>query len=102
MIQIPLSTAVAIAGSAEAFAAAARAHRAALEAHRLGEPGVPAPLAHELLDALVLRVPDANPVIAERKADQFVVAQYTIVEDTPIEPEKKKALEVLRETLAGG
>ena len=95
MIEIPLSAAVEIAGSAEAFHAAVWAHRAALEAHRLGPPGEAAPFAPALLDALVERVPDINPIVAERQADRFVVADFEIVDDTPPPPtlaERKAAL----------
>jgi len=96
MIEIPLSKI----GSAEAFAAALEAHRADLEAHRLGQPGAPAPIADELVDALILRVPDAGPV-AERGPDKFVIAPYRIIDDTPVAPEVDQALKVLRETISG-
>lgn len=99
MIQIPLSQV----GLAEEFAAALEQHRADLEAHRLGEPDRVAPVAHELVESLVLRVPDKGPV-AERGPDKFVVAPYEIVDDTPappVEPDTQRALDVLRETISG-
>lgn len=96
MIEIPLSKA----GSAEAFAAALEAHRADLEAHRVGKPGVPAPVADELLDALIMRVPDAGPV-AERGPDKFEIAPYAIIDDTPRAPEVQRAIDVLRQTISG-
>lgn len=82
MIQIPLSRIP----SPEEFAAAAEAHRAALEAHRLGPAGVPQPRCDELVEAVVERVPDPNPKVAERGPDRFVVAPYEIVDDRPNAP----------------
>lgn len=74
-------------GSAAEFAAALELHRAGLEAHRLGEPDQVAPIAHELLDSLVLRVPDPSTgPVEERAPDQFVIAPYEIVDDTPAPP----------------
>jgi hypothetical protein len=78
------------------FAAALEAHRAALEAHRMGKAGVPAPVAHPLLDSLVARVPRGDP-----HPDDFVILPYEIVDDTPRTAEQNQALSVLRETLAG-
>lgn len=92
-IQIPLSKI----GSADAFAAILEAHRAALADHRAGEPEKPAPVAHELLDALILRIPDSGPV-ESRGPDRFEIAPYEIVDDTPPRPvpptlaERKQAL----------
>jgi len=99
MIDIPLS----LVGSAEAFAVAVESHRADLEAHRLGKPGIPAPTAprlHDLVDQVVLRVPDTGPV-ADRGPDRFVVAAYRIVDDTPMTAEAELAISVLRQTIAG-
>jgi hypothetical protein len=93
-IQVPLSAA----GSAVAFAAALAAHAAALAAHRTGPARVAAPVAHPLLESLVLRVPASGPV-ATRGPDTFQIAPYTIVDDTPRPPEQQTALAVLRETL---
>lgn len=81
IIQIPLSRI----GSADKFAAALEAHRAALVSHRTGEPDQPAPTGHELLDALILRVPDSGPV-ESRGPDRFQIAPYEIVDDTPPKP----------------
>lgn len=81
MKQVPLS----LVGSAAEFAAALERHRADLEAHRLGEPDQAAPIAHELVGSLVLRLPDTGPV-AERAPDQFTIAPYEIVDDTPAPP----------------
>ena len=86
MIQIPLSLAVAIAGSAEAFKTALLAHRDQLEAHRNGKPGNAAPQQHDLIDLLVERIADSHPIVAERKPDRFVIADYEIVDDTPPAP----------------
>jgi hypothetical protein len=100
VIEIPLSTVVAIADSPEAFAVRIQAHCAALEAHRMGKPGVPAPMEHELVDSLILRIPDSGPV-AQRGPDQFVVAGYEILDDTPVDPAVQHALDTLRETISG-
>ena len=100
-IEIPLSAVVAIAGSAEVFALELERHRAGLEAHRLGSPGVAAPVPHELIDALIRRVPDTHPDVAARKPDQFVIAPYKIVDDTPVDPALQHALETLRKTISG-
>lgn len=84
-IKIPLSQI----GSAQAFADRLEAHRAALADHRIGEPGQPAPIAaadHDLIDALILRVPESGPVDT-RGPDRFEIAPYEIVDDTPAEPE---------------
>jgi hypothetical protein len=89
-MKIPLSQI----GDPKAFAAALEAHRAALEAHRVGKAGVPAPIAHPLLDSLVARVPRGDP-----HPDDFVILPYEIFDDTPRTPEQDKALSVLRETL---
>lgn len=94
MIRIPLSQS----GSADAFAAALEAHRADLAAHRVGKPGEPAPVAHELLDSLIIRKPQAGPV-ADRGPDEFVIAPYEIYDDSPKTPEAEQALKVLRETV---
>lgn len=95
MIQIPLSRIE----SSEAFAAALEAHRAALAAHRIGEPGVPAPLAHELLHELVLRVPESGPV-ESRGPDRFEIAPYEIIDDTPPPPEAPTLAQRKRALLA--
>jgi hypothetical protein len=96
MIDIPLSQV----GSAEAFAAELEKHRADLEAHRLGKPGIPVPVHHELVDQLILRVPDTGPV-ADRGPDKFVIAPYRIVDDTPVAAETQHTLDVLRATISG-
>lgn len=101
MLEIPLSAVVAITGTAKDFAAVLEQHRADLEAHRLGKPGAPAPVHHDLVDTLIERVPDNNPVVAERKADQFVVRPYKIVDDTPVDPALQHTLETLRKTISG-
>lgn len=101
MLEIPLSAVVAIAGTAKDFAAVLEQHRAALEAHRLGKPGAPAPVHHDLVDTLIRRVPDANPDVAARKPDQFVIAPYTIVDDTPVNPDLQHTLDTLRKTISG-
>lgn len=91
MIQIPLS----LVGDPEAFAAALATHRANLADHRMGGPEQPAPIAHELLDRLILRVPDSNPDVAERGPDSFEIAPYEIIDDTPPPPtlaQRKQAL----------
>lgn len=85
MLQIPLSRI----GSAQGFADRLEAHRAALANHRIGEPDQPAPIApadHDLLDALILRVPESGPVEG-RGPDRFEIAPYKIVDDTPRDPE---------------
>lgn len=94
-VEIPLSAV----GDPNAFQAALEAHRAALEAHRSGPCGQPVPVAHPLVDALVVRTPATGPV-ATRGPDTFTIAPYTIVDDTPKTPEQEKALGVLRETLS--
>lgn len=71
--------------SPAAFAAALEAHRAALADHRIGEPDIPAPIAHELLDQLILRVPESGPV-ETRGPDRFEIAPYEIVDDRPPPP----------------
>lgn len=90
VVQVPLSQS----GPAPAFAAALEAHRAALEAHRSGAPGKASPVAHPLLDALVVRTHRGDPL-----PDLFSIAPYIIVDDTPKTPEQNQALSVLRETL---
>jgi hypothetical protein len=95
MIQIPLSQS----GPADQFAAALESHRAALASHRVGKPGIAVPVAHDLIDQLIARVPQKGPV-ALRGPDQFVILPYEIVDDTPKPPEVDQALKVLRETLA--
>lgn len=93
MIQIPLSQIK----SPEAFRAALDAHRTALAEHRVGEPDQPAPIAHELLDQLIQRVPESGPV-ESRGPDRFEIVPYEIVDDTPPPPvpptlaERKQAL----------
>jgi hypothetical protein len=94
MIEIPLS----LSGPADQFAQAVESYRAALEKHRKGKPGIPAPMASSLIDQLIQCVPDAGPV-AKRGPDKFVVAPYTIVDDTPRTPEAEQAISVLRETI---
>lgn len=94
-IQIPLS----VSGPAPAFAAALEEHRAALAAHRTGEAGVAVPIAHTLLDSLVLRVPATGPV-ATRGPDTFVIAPYEIVDDTP-PPPPAPTVEQLKQGLLG-
>jgi hypothetical protein len=101
MIEIPLSAVVAIAGSSEVFALELERRRAALEAHRLGKPGIAAPAPDALIDQLICRVVDTHPVIAERKPDQFVIAEYRIVDDTPVAPELQHTLDTLRKTISG-
>lgn len=101
MIEIPLSTVVAIAGSAEVFALELERHRAGLEAHRLGKPGIAAPVPHELIDALIQRVPDTHPDVAARQPDQFVIAPYTVIDDTPVDPALQHTLDMLRKTISG-
>lgn len=92
-IQIPLSRV----GSADAFAAAVESYRADLADHRTGAEGQPAPIAHELIDSLILRIPQAGPV-ESRGADRFEIAPYEIVDDTPPPPapptlaDRKRAL----------
>jgi hypothetical protein len=71
--------------SPEAFRAALDAHRTALSDHRLGEPDQPAPIANELLDRLIQRVPEPGPV-EDRGPDRFEIAPYEIVDDTPPPP----------------
>ena len=97
MIEVMLS---ALCCAPEEFAAALEAHRAAVEEHVMGKPGIPAPVADELVAFLVQRIPDAGPV-ADRGPDKIVIAPYTIVEDTPLPPEQQQALDVLRETITG-
>lgn len=105
MIEIPLSTAVAIAGSAEALIASIETHRANIESHTMGKPGKPAPVAHDLIAALVKRVPAPGP-IAERGPDRIVIAPYRIIDDTPkpepeLSAEMQRALDTLRATISG-
>lgn len=101
MIEIPLSAVLAIAGAAKNLPAVLEQHRAALEAHRLGKPGAPAPVHHDLVDALIQRVPDTNPDVAARMPDQFVIAPYKIVDDSPVDPALQHTLETLRKTISG-
>lgn len=101
MLEIPLSAVVAIAGSAKDFPVVLEQHRAALEAHRLGKPGAPAPVHHDLVDTLIRRVTDTNPDVAARAPDQFVIAPYTIVDDTPVDPALQHTLDTLRKTISG-
>lgn len=89
-IQIPLSRIE----SPAKFAAALKAHRSALAKHRKGKPNQAAPraaVAHDLIDALILRVPDSGPV-EHRGPDRFEIAPYEIVDDTPTLAERKQAL----------
>jgi hypothetical protein len=101
MIQVPLSQIE----SPKAFAAALEAHRTALADHRVGEPGQPAPMAHELIDRLILRVPESGPV-ESRGPDRFEIAAYEIVDDTPPTPappslaERKQVLQIELHTAA--
>lgn len=81
-------------GDPAAFRSALEAYRAALEAHRAGKPGIPAPVAHPLLEALIQRVPQGDPL-----PDLFQILPYEIVDDTPRPPEQDQALRILRETL---
>lgn len=90
-IAIPLSRS----GPVDAFRAAVEAHRAALAAHAAGPPHVAAPVAPELVAALVARVPRGDPL-----PDDFQVAPFEVFDDTPRTAEVATALQVLRETLA--
>lgn len=94
MIDIPLSQV----GSSEQFADDVEAHRKALAAHLLGQPGQPAPVASQWIEAVIRRVPQSGPV-AKRGPDRFEVADYRIVDDRPKPPEVVKAIEVLRESM---
>jgi hypothetical protein len=93
MIKIPLSQS----GPADQFAAAVASHAAALEAHRMGPPGIPAPVAHELVEAAITRVQQAGPV-DDRGPDQFVILPYEIVDDRPVSPE----VQILRDSINSG
>ena len=86
--------------SEDSFAAAAEAHLQASVAHVKGRPGIPRPTAHPLVEQVIGRVPDDNPVVADRKPDQFVILPYRIVDDVPKTPEQQQALNVLRETIS--
>jgi hypothetical protein len=81
MMQIPLSQI----GSPEVLSEALEAYRKALADHRMGEPDQPSPVAHELLDQLILRIPESGPV-ESRGPDRFEIAPYEIVDDTPPAP----------------
>ncbi|WP_456629046.1 hypothetical protein [Bradyrhizobium sp. URHC0002] len=61
----------------------------------MGKPGIPAPVAGELVVFLVQRIPDTGPV-KERGPDKIVIAPYTIVDDTPLPPGQQLALDTLR------
>jgi DNA-directed RNA polymerase subunit E'/Rpb7 len=76
------------------------AHRKALIAHMMGPPGKPAPRAPEVVEAVLLRVPQAGPV-ATRGPDKFEIVQYEVFDDTPKTPEQEQAISVLRETING-
>jgi hypothetical protein len=82
MIEIPLSQS----GPADQFAKAVEAHRAAVEAHTKGPAGKPAPRASALVESLIRRVPQDGPV-ADRGPDHITIAEYEIVDDTPVSPE---------------
>jgi hypothetical protein len=91
MYEVKLS---AIGCTPEKFAAALEAHRAAVESHMMGKPGIPAPVAGELVVFLVQRIPDTGPV-KERGPDKIVIAPYTIVDDTPLPPGQQLSLDTL-------
>lgn len=90
MIRIPLTQI----GSAELFAKAVDVHIAAVTAHMLGPAGKPAPRAHELVEAVICRVPQDGPV-ATRGPDRFEVAPYEVFDDRPVSPE----IQFLRESV---
>lgn len=94
MIDIPLSRI----GSPEKFAASLGAHRADVESHMMGEPGAAAPVADELVEMLVQRVPEKGPV-ADRGPDRVVIVPYRVVDDTPVSAETQRALDTLRQTI---
>jgi hypothetical protein len=109
MIEIPLSQLKALysaapnASAAEIasyLAASLKMCRSAFEAHVMGPPGRAAPIVDPLFEALIQRVPETGPV-ADRGPDKFVIAPYTIVDDTPLPAEAQQALAVLRETISG-
>lgn len=82
-VRIPLT---AIGTDAEVFNAAVEAHRAAVEKHMLGPAGVAAPRATDLIESLIVRIPDAGPV-AERGPDKITIKPYEIYDDRPVPPE---------------
>jgi hypothetical protein len=83
MLRIPLSAT----GPADAFALQVEAHRAALEVHRRGKPGIPAPRAPALVEAVIVCVPRPDPLPAA-----FEVAPYEIFDDGPTLDDRKAAL----------
>lgn len=92
MISIPLSQV----GSADAFAAEVEAYRMAVEQHQLGEHGVAAPAHSELIESLIVRVPDTGPV-AKRKPDKITIAPYEIVLPT-LDQRKADLITALNQT----
>jgi hypothetical protein len=97
MYEVKLS---ALGCSVEEFGAALERHRTAVETHMMGKPGIPAPIASELVAFLVQRMPGTGPV-AERGPDKIVIAPYRVIDDTPVPPETQQALDVLRKTISG-
>jgi hypothetical protein len=92
-IRIPLS----LSGPPDQFAKAVEAHRKACHTHMMGRTGRPAPVAPEVVAAVVARVPQTGPV-AERGPDEIVILPYEIVDDRPVSPE----VQLLRETINKG
>lgn len=90
MIQIPLSQ---ISSQAD-FDAAVTAHRAALEKHMKGKPGIAAPTADPLVQAVIARVAQTGPV-ATRGPDSFVIQPYEFIDDRPVSPE----IQALRDSI---
>lgn len=92
-MQIPLSqvraTGLDFDAAVQAFVQAKRDHRFTIDE--------PAPVAaHPLVEAVVRRLPATAP----GQPDDFV-ADYEIIDDTPLSPEAQQAIQVLRETIAG-
>lgn len=92
MIRIPLS----LIGSAEEYATAVAKHRNDLQAHMMGKPGKPAPLASDIVCAVIERRPQEGPV-ATRGPDEFVILPYEVVDDRPVSPE----VQLLRDSIKG-
>ena len=93
VVKIPLS----LSGPADAFAKAVEKHRKACHIHMMGRPGKPAPVAPEVVRAVIARVAQTGPV-AERGPDEFVILPYEIVDDLPVPPE----VQLLRDSIKQG
>jgi hypothetical protein len=92
-IKIPLS----LSGPADEFAKAVDAHRKACHVHMMGRTGRPAPVAPDVVAAVVTRVPQTGPV-DKRGPDEIVILPYEIIDDRKVSPE----VQLLRDSINQG